>query len=107
MPFYEDGFEIIESLVGEATILVIISELNSISAGVPAAGIRNAEKKLGSVKTLVECPTLLSKASDYLPGSPQLVRTISLDLAIRVVVDQGDWSYLLLRKQRFSVATGT
>ncbi|WP_370691446.1 phytanoyl-CoA dioxygenase family protein [Methylicorpusculum sp.] len=76
MPFDEDGFEVIEDVVDEATIDSILSELDPASREVTGAGFRNAEKKFNSIKALANCTAILSMASHYLSGTSQLVRAI-------------------------------
>lgn len=60
----------------EDTINSIISELMGLKGELSGGGIRNAEKKLHSVAMFTQSPEFLEKVSEYLPGSPQLVRAI-------------------------------
>ncbi|MCV6623461.1 MAG: phytanoyl-CoA dioxygenase family protein [Cellvibrionaceae bacterium] len=79
MSIAENGFEIHSSFLGGDSINEIITELEALDSDYPKHGIRNAEKKLSSVKDLVESDLLLDKAKSYLSGAPQVVRVIIFD----------------------------
>lgn len=74
MSFKEDGFEIIENILSAGEINAIKDELRS--AEIRGGGIRNAEKKLTSVATLVKSEKLRNVASSYLLGQVSFVRCI-------------------------------
>lgn len=79
MSFEENGFEIHSSFLSREIIKEIIAEIEALDSDYPKHGIRNAEKKLNSVKRLVESDLLLDKAKNYLPGTPEVVRVIVFD----------------------------
>ncbi|TMP40012.1 hypothetical protein CWB98_00315 [Pseudoalteromonas rubra] len=75
----KNGFEIHSSFVSNDSINDIITEIESLDSDYPKHGVRNAEKKLISVKKLVESDLLLEKAKSYLSGNPEVVRVIVFD----------------------------
>lgn len=75
----ENGFEIHSGFLGNDSINEIITEIETLDSDFPKHGIRNAEKKLRSVKNLVESDLLLEKARSYLTGKPEVVRVIVFD----------------------------
>lgn len=74
MAFSENGFEIVENILSTDDIGTIKRELTTLEF--KGGGIRNAEKKLISVATLVKINWLLDLASDYLNGKAKFVRSI-------------------------------
>ncbi|PWK45369.1 phytanoyl-CoA dioxygenase family protein [Pleionea mediterranea] len=74
MAFSENGFEIVENILSMDDIETIKRELTTLE--LKGGGIRNAEKKLISVATLVKSHWLLDLASDYLNGKAKFVRSI-------------------------------
>lgn len=79
MNIKEHGFEIHPQFLAESVIQTIIAELEALAVEYPAQGIRNAQKKLGSIKQLVTSDLLLEKAQHYLAGKPEVVRVIVFD----------------------------
>lgn len=79
MSVEENGFDIHTSFLGESVIKEIIGEIESLEPGYPKHGIRNAEKKLTSVKKLVDSSLLRNTAKNFLVGEPQMVRVIIFD----------------------------
>ena len=79
MGIEENGFEIHSGFLGNNSINEIITEIETLDSDFPKHGIRNAEKKLRSVKNLVESDLLLEKARSYLTGKPEVVRVIVFD----------------------------
>lgn len=79
MSIEEKGFEIHSNFLDSESINKIINEIEGLDSDYPKHGIRNAEKKLSSVKKLVSSKLLLKKAESYLPGKPELVRVIVFD----------------------------
>ena len=79
MNILENGFEVHENFLDHTSIGEIINEIESLDSDYPKHGIRNAEKKLLSVKNLVESDLLLRKTKSYLTGDPQIVRVIVFD----------------------------
>lgn len=74
MPFLEDGFEVVQNIISIEEIESITSELGKLES--KGGGIRNAEKKIVSVKVLAESPKFISLASNYLSGQAKFVRAI-------------------------------
>ena len=74
MVFSENGLEIVENILSMDDIETIKRELTTLE--LKGGGIRNAEKKLISVATLVKSHWLLDLASDYLNGKAKFVRSI-------------------------------
>ncbi|MEC4091720.1 phytanoyl-CoA dioxygenase family protein [Pseudoalteromonas rubra] len=79
MSIEKNGFEIHSGFLGNDLINEVITEIESIDCDYPKHGIRNAEKKLISVKNLVESDLLRDKAKSYLSGNPEVVRVIVFD----------------------------
>lgn len=75
----ENGFEVHSSFLDGDSINEIIEEIEALGSEYPKHGIRNAEKKLSSVKKLIESDLLREKAESYLSGSPEVVRVIVFD----------------------------
>jgi len=75
----ENGFEIHSSFISNDSINEVIAEIEALEPDYPKYGIRNAEKKLASIKKLVESSLLREKANSYLSGSPEVVRVIVFD----------------------------
>ncbi|WP_417511703.1 hypothetical protein [Methylophaga sp.] len=75
----ENGFEIHSGFLSNDSINEIITEIEALDSDFPKHGIRNAEKKLSSVKNLVESDLLIEKARSYLTGKPEIVRVIVFD----------------------------
>lgn len=57
----------------------VIDEINTLDTRLARHGIRNAEKKLPSVKRLVDSALLLDTAKNCVAGQPALVRAIVFD----------------------------
>ena len=79
MNIVENGFEIYENFLDQISVKTIINEIESLDSVYPKHGIRNAEKKLNSVKNLVNSTLLRNKAKNYLNAEPQVVRVIIFD----------------------------
>ncbi|WP_163834238.1 phytanoyl-CoA dioxygenase family protein [Spartinivicinus ruber] len=77
--FEENGFEIHPGFLDNDSINKIIDEIEALDSDFPKHGIRNAEKKLVSVKKLVDSNLLRNKAESYLSGKPEVVRVIVFD----------------------------
>ncbi|GLP99715.1 phytanoyl-CoA dioxygenase [Methylophaga thalassica] len=75
----ENGFEMHSSFLCNDSINEITTEIEALDSDFPKHGIRNAEKKLSSVRNLVESDLLLEKARIYLTGKPEVVRVIVFD----------------------------
>jgi len=75
----ENGFEIHSNFLNDEFINEIIDEIEALESDYPKHGIRNAEKKLASVKKLVDSNLLREKAENFLSGSPEIVRVIVFD----------------------------
>jgi len=75
----ENGFEVHSNFLDNDSVNEIIHEIESLESDYPKHGIRNAEKKLVSVKRLVESDLLLEKAERYLSRKPEVVRVIVFD----------------------------
>lgn len=74
MPFIDDGFELVENVISTDEIESITSEIGKYES--KGGGIRNAEKKIASVKLLANSQKLISLASTYLSGEASFVRAI-------------------------------
>lgn len=72
----ENGFEIIESFIEENHISSILDELSVLGMPSGTGGIRNADKKLKSVKYYLSSSSLTEYASSYLQSNASLVRAI-------------------------------
>ena len=79
MSIEENGFEIHSNFLGNDSIREIVAEIEALDFSYPKHGIRNAQKKLASVKNLVNSDLLLEKAKIYLSGNPKIVRVIIFD----------------------------
>ncbi len=77
MSFSEVGFELIDGFLTAKSIDKVLSELDELAIEPGrVGGLRNAEKKLESVKELVYSDCVLKKVGYYLSGTPNLVRAI-------------------------------
>lgn len=79
MSIEQEGFEIHPAFLDNQKVREIIDEIESLNSTYPKHGIRNAEKKLSTIKALVESDKLINTAACYLSGKPQLVRAIIFD----------------------------
>lgn len=79
MNIEEHGIEFHSGFLDDAAIQEVIHEIESLGIDYPRHGIRNAEKKLRSVKQLVDSNLLRNKARQYLSGDPEVVRVIVFD----------------------------
>lgn len=79
MSFSKNGFEILKNVLTTEEIAPIKSELEQLTLPILTAGLRNADKKLPSINTLITCSKLLEKAENYLNGEPSIVRVILFD----------------------------
>ena len=76
MSVSEKGFEFIDDFVADDVIADIKAELSTSSFLSKGGGIRNADKKLTTVNTLVSSDWLREKAEVYLSGRASVVRVI-------------------------------
>ncbi|RBP48949.1 phytanoyl-CoA dioxygenase family protein [Arenicella xantha] len=74
MQFLEDGFEIVQNIISTEEIEAITCEVGKLES--KGGGIRNAEKKIASVKILAESAKFISLASNYLSAEASFVRAI-------------------------------
>lgn len=79
MNILEHGIEIKKQTISGSVIDDIKSEVSASDDGYPRYGIRNAEKKFGSINQLASSDTFISLASSILGSSPQVVRVIFFD----------------------------
>lgn len=75
----EEGFELHPKFLNTESITRIIADIEGLDSSHSKHGIRNAEKKLSSIKELVHSKRLLQKARLYLTGTPKIVRVIVFD----------------------------
>ena len=75
----ESGFELLEGFLSPSQIDQIIENVSSYALEVNAGGVRNAEKKFASIKSLAKSQVVLATARSYLKGNPALVRAILFD----------------------------
>jgi len=74
--FKEDGFERIEDVFSSKYLSPINEELSLMAPSIIGGGLRNADKKLSSVRSLLSNPTLSTLIQNYLPDHAKLVRAI-------------------------------
>lgn len=74
MAWLDDGFEIIENVLADDDIRLIKNELAGVEC--TGAGLRNADKKLNAVATLIASEKITSLAAQYLDKIPHHVRSI-------------------------------
>lgn len=79
MSFSKNGFEILNDILTTEELSTIKLDLESSFVHTLTAGIRNADKKFPSIKSLVTSNKLLRIAKNYLNGNPSLVRVILFD----------------------------
>ncbi len=72
----EKGFDIIDELIEPAIVQSIVQEFEQQQFAESRSGLRNAEKKLRSVRDLVDSDYLINRAERYLSGQAKLVRVI-------------------------------
>ena len=75
----DNGFECHQAFLDKESITEIINDIESLNSDYPKHGIRNAQKKLPTVKALVNSSLLLNTAQSFLIGEPQVVRVIVFD----------------------------
>jgi len=73
------GFEIHSNFINDDIVVEIINEIEALEGNYPKHGIRNAEKKLCSVKRLADSSLLRETARACLSGNPEIVRVIVFD----------------------------
>ncbi|WP_415894689.1 phytanoyl-CoA dioxygenase family protein [Neptuniibacter sp. PT34_22] len=76
MSALEQGYVLIDEFVSPKQVRSVYEEINAIDLPANAAGIRNADKKFGSIRELALSQILIGKAQEFLPGKPSLVRAI-------------------------------
>ncbi len=76
MSFKEDGFEIVRDVFSSKDLAPINEEFSSMELSIIGGGLRNADKKLSSVRSLLFSPNLTTLIQNYFPGHAQLVRAI-------------------------------
>lgn len=79
MPLNDDGFELVEDFISAEVADSIINETETELATIKGGGIRNADKKFQSIATLANSKKILSQATKYLKGKPNLVRAVLFD----------------------------
>ena len=82
MSFTNDGFEILSDVFSTNNLNAIIEDVISSDIKRQKGGIRNAEKKYQSIKSLVSSEKLFNLASNYLLNAPKVVRVIYFDKTI-------------------------
>lgn len=75
----EDGFEFHRGFLDIHSVNSLIADIELLDFDYPKHGIRNAEKKLPSLKELVDSELLRNTAKRYLTADPSLVRVIVFD----------------------------
>jgi len=80
--FTNDGFEILSDVFSTNNLNAIIEDVISSDIKRQKGGIRNAEKKYQSIKSLVSSEKLFNLASNYLLNAPKVVRVIYFDKTI-------------------------
>ncbi len=79
MNIHKHGIEIRKRIVSNDIIESIKAETASLGGSFPTHGIRNAEKKFGSIEKLVSSDNLKALTTGILGSSPKLVRCIFFD----------------------------
>ena len=79
MRLKDSGFELLSNFIDPGIAESILSEVESDLQKSKGGGIRNADKKFGSIAKLSSSDQMLSSASKYLDGCPKLVRSILFD----------------------------
>jgi hypothetical protein len=79
MSFSNNGFELTDDFLTAEEIDRIKSELEQLTPSTPSAGIRNADKKFATIRSLITSRKFLDKAKQYLSGNPRIVRAILFD----------------------------
>ena len=76
MPFSREGFEIVNDFIDPVYLDAVKSETDEVEFGKNRGGIRGAENKFGSVRSLLDSDVLSRSAEAYLGGKPCFVRAI-------------------------------
>ena len=76
MPLSDKGYVLERNFVELDVLSAIKNELRTSSFQIRGGGIRNAEKKLVAVNSLVSSKWLIEKAANYLSGEASVVRVI-------------------------------
>lgn len=79
MNIRDHGFEVHSNFITRDVVNTIIQEIDSLGFNTPKHGIRNADKKLKSIKNLTTSTYLLKKAKQFVQGRPKVVRVIVFD----------------------------
>lgn len=77
--FQSNGFEIFSHFISTEITMLIKEEIETLALPDFKGGIRNANKKFGTINNLVNSSHLIEKAKDYLLGEPKIVRVILFD----------------------------
>jgi len=72
----EEGYQLIDGLIKSKDITSIQQELKTLELSPNKGGIRNAEKKLSSVRKFIETDRLLNGARFYLKDKVKIVRVL-------------------------------
>ena len=79
MSLKECGYELLLNFIDPGIAESILSDVESDLQKIKGGGIRNADKKFGSIAKLAASNQMLSSASKYVDGCPKLVRSILFD----------------------------
>lgn len=77
--FAADGVEIRPAVLSPEEMDAIKAEVSVDHEILRRTGIRNLEKKFGSIAQVAAAPSVLSLAASRLPGTPRLVRALFFD----------------------------
>jgi len=72
----KQGFQLADYFIDPDSLSSINQELENFDCAINKGGIRNAEKKLNSVKSFTQSDVLLKQASEFLDGKAEVVRVI-------------------------------
>lgn len=78
----EDGYKIINEFMSVQDMNSILSEIDIVELPMLSGGIRNAEKKFESIYRYVCSDSIIEAVSQYITGSPKLVRVILFNKTI-------------------------
>ena len=72
----ENGFEIVDNFIDNNQIEKILKELSTAEYSRNTGGIRNAEKKFGTIKNYTQSQQLLERVGQYFHTKPLFIRAI-------------------------------
>ena len=80
--FKKNGVEHITSIISKEIIDTLCDDISKLDDNIPKHGIRNAQNKIPSIKTLAQSKSIITMCEKTLGKNPTLIRAIYFDKTI-------------------------